>query len=145
MTHLRQYDPHMPKNILIDLNVILDVLLDRKGSEASRKILELQQLANHELYISAHSVTTFAYLLEHAKVPQDELLRQINWLLQTFSVVATSGTILTAAVQSKVSDYEDAVVEQAALVCNATIIITRNLKDFKDSAVKAVRPELYNY
>ena len=53
----------MPKNILIDLNVIVDVLLERSGVEASTNILELGESNDCLLYISAHMVTAFAYLL----------------------------------------------------------------------------------
>jgi predicted nucleic-acid-binding protein len=133
----------MPKNILVDLNVILDVLLERQGFEASRGILELQESAAYDLYVSAHAVTTFAYLLEHAKVSQPEIRRHVNWLLGTFSVIATTDEILKAAAHSRLSDYEDAVVEQAARACKASVIITRNTKDFKHSAVDALMPESY--
>ncbi|HTE22235.1 MAG TPA: PIN domain-containing protein [Candidatus Limnocylindria bacterium] len=133
----------MPKNILVDLNVILDVLLERRGFKASQSVLELQVSNSYNVYVSGHIVTTFAHLLERAKVPQTEILRHINWLLQTFLVVSTTGDILKSATRSRITDYEDAVIEQAALVCNATAIITRNIKDFRHSAVSAVTPELF--
>src|SRR5215471_16800754 len=122
----------MSKNILVDLNVILDVLLERSGFETSRSVLTLQESASYNIYISGHIITTFAYLLEHAKVPRAEILRQITWLLETFSVVATTNDILSKATKSHI-DYEDAVIEQAALACNALVIITRNGKDFSNS------------
>ena len=131
----------MPKNILVDLNVILDVLLERSGYQASQSVLELQQTEGHTLFISAHTVTTFAYLLEHAKVPRTEISRHIDWLLQTFSVVSTSAEILNDALESRITDYEDAVIEQAALECQASLIVTRNIKDFRLSAVSATTPE----
>ncbi len=132
----------MPKNILVDLNVILDVLLERPGFEASKDVLELRQSAAYDLYISGHVVTTFAYLLEHAKVPQSQILQQVRWLLQIFSVVATPSDLLKDATHSQVTDYEDAVIEQAALGCRAWVIVSRNTKDFTRSSVKAVSPEV---
>ena len=131
----------MPKNILIDLNVILDVLLERSGYQASQSVLELQQTKGHILFISGHTVTTFAYLLEHAKVPRKDITRHIDWLLRTFSVVSTSAEILKGALESRITDYEDAVIEQAALECRASLIVTRNTKDFRLSAVSTVTPE----
>lgn len=131
----------MAKNILVDLNVIMDVLLERPGYQASQSVLQLQHTRGHTLFISGHMVTTFAYLLEYAKVPQAEIHRQIDWLLQTFSVVSTNAEILKDAVESRITDYEDAVVEQAAVVCQASVIVTRNIKDFKLSAVPATTPE----
>ncbi len=133
----------MPKDILIDLNVIIDVLLERQGFESSRDVLELSELGGYRLYISAHVVTTFAYILEEAKVPRSEVLRHIKWLLQVFIIVPVDGALLKAALKSSLKDYEDAVVEQAAIICNASTIVTRNIKDFKDSRTRVLTPKEY--
>jgi predicted nucleic-acid-binding protein len=133
----------MPKNIFVDLNVIVDVLLERTGFEASSRVIESGELGNAQLYISAHMVTTFAYLLEAAKVPRPEILRHIHWILNLFTVVATDNSLLTTALKSRVDDYENAVVEQAAHTCGAAMIITRNVRDFRASIVRAITPEEY--
>jgi predicted nucleic acid-binding protein len=133
----------MPENILIDLNVIIDVLLERRGFESSRDVLELSELGSHRLYISAHMVTTFAYILEEAKVPHPDIRRHIEWLLRMFVVVPVDEVLLKAALKSRISDYEDAVVEQAAVICNASTIVTRNIKDFKASTAQVLTPEAY--
>ena len=133
----------MPKNILIDLNVILDLLLDRKGSDASKTVLELSEQDSHHLYISAHIVTTFSYLLEESNVPISVIQNHINWLIETFTVVPVDSTLLKHALKSRIIDYEDAVIEQAAIACGATAIITRNVKDFKASSLPALKPEEY--
>jgi len=143
MTQKQEYVTPMPKNILIDLNVILDLLLDRKGSDASRTVLELSEHDSNHLYISAHIVTTFAYLLEESNVPISLIQHHINWLIGTFKVVPVDSTLLKHALKSRIIDYEDAVVEQAAIACGATVIITRNVKDFKASSLPALKPEEY--
>ncbi|MHB1865193.1 MAG: PIN domain-containing protein [Candidatus Saccharimonadales bacterium] len=130
----------MKISILVDLNVILDVLLERPGYRVSQTILE-EGTNRYTIFISGHTVTTFAYLLEHAKVPNNEIKRNISWMLSTFSVVATSNDILNSALKSSIADYEDAVIEQAALDCKASTIVTRNIKDFAKSAVPALTPE----
>jgi len=143
MTQKREYVNPMPKNILIDLNVILDLLLDRKGSDASKTVLELSAHDSNHLYISAHIVTTFAYLLEEFNVPISLIQHHINWLIETFTVVPVDSTLLKRALKSRIIDYEDAVIEQAAIACGATVIITRNVKDFKASSLPALKPEEY--
>jgi predicted nucleic acid-binding protein len=143
MTPRLRYDLLMLKNILIDLNIILDVLLERSGFEASRDIIQLGEADGHTLFISAHIVTTFAYLLENAKVPKNQIAQHIDWLLQTSAVVPVDATLLQAALKSRIDDYEDAVVEAAAVACKASVIITRNIKDFKFSTVQALVPEAF--
>ncbi len=137
------YVKPMQENILVDLSIVLDVLLERSGFTAARKILELSVGDSHKVYISAHFVTTFAYLLEEAKVPLTQIHSHIKWLIETFKVVAIDNLVLKSALKSRVKDYEDAVVEQTAIVCNATTIITRNVKDFIGSTIPAARPEAY--
>ncbi len=133
----------MQKNILIDLNVILDVLLERKGFNSAQNVLELSESNDYRLYISAHIVTTFAYLLESAKVPDFQIIYQLSWLLGTFMVVPVDNKLLMDALKSKIKDYEDAVVEQAAIACNAAVIVTQNIKDFQASTIQALTPEAY--
>ena len=141
MTLKNRYTPTMPKNILIDLNIIVDVLQEREGVKASITILELGEVRGLSLYISAHMVTTFAYLLESAKVPSLQISQHLSWLLETFIVVPVDSTLLKSALNSKVKDFEDAVVERAALSCGASVIITRNCKDFTFSKIPVFSPE----
>jgi predicted nucleic-acid-binding protein len=143
MIQKKPFDLHMPKNILIDLNIILDVLLQRNGFEASRETLRLGETGDSKLHISAHSVTTLAYLLERAKVPRSEISRHIDWTLHAFQVVPVNANLLQKALNSRIVDYEDAVIEKAALACDATHVITRNIKDFRLSGVEALTSERY--
>ncbi|HTE22686.1 MAG TPA: PIN domain-containing protein [Candidatus Limnocylindria bacterium] len=90
-----------------------------------------------------HTVTTFAYLLENAKISQSDITRHIEWLVQTFMIVPTDEALLKSALKSRIVDYEDAVIERAALQCDSSAIITRNIKDFQLSGVEALTPESY--
>jgi predicted nucleic acid-binding protein len=133
----------MPKNILIDLNIILDVFLERKGFEASSDVIQLSESKNYNLYISAHIVSTLAYLLGNAKVPRSQVIKHIDWMLQVFAVIPVDGPLLSLALKSNVRDFEDAIIEQAARASSSSLIITRNLKDFKASTVEAMAPEQF--
>jgi hypothetical protein len=47
------------------------------------------------------------------------------------------------ALLSNINDYEDAVVAESEKVSGADYIITNNIKDFKNSRIKALRSEEY--
>lgn len=143
MTLNQQYAQLMPKNIFIDLNVIVDVLLAREGFELSRDVIKLGEQGNYQLFISAHMVTTLAYLLEEAKVQRTTVLKHVAWLLNTFTVVPTDAQLLWSATNSRITDFEDAVIEQAAAKANASVVITRNIRDFRDSIVLSQTPKQY--
>ena len=44
---------------------------------------------------------------------------------------------------SKIKDYEDAVIESSCLKNEIDYIVSRNLKDFKNSRIKAISPKEY--
>lgn len=137
----KEFVAPMPKNIVVDLNIILDVLLKREGFEASKEVLLLHEMSGNTLYISTHMVTTFAYLLENSGLPHEKVLYYVEWLIEVFSIIPTNHEILQSALKSSVHDFEDAVVEQSALACNASVIVTRNIKDYVKSIVPAATPE----
>jgi hypothetical protein len=50
--------------------------------------------------------------------------------------------ILKRALKSKVKDFEDAIQRTTALtIADMNSIITRNIKDFKESEVNAITPD----
>jgi len=48
--------------------------------------------------------------------------------------------VLERALDSKIEDFEDAVLEQSGCLIGAEAIISRNTKDFRKSAIKALDP-----
>ena len=61
-------------------------------------------------------------------------------LLSLFEVAPVTRAVLDGALKSQATDFEDAVVAAAALQAGAQAIITRNLRDFADSPVRAHTP-----
>jgi predicted nucleic acid-binding protein len=64
-------------------------------------------------------------------------------LLKIFDIIEINKVILEKALFSNLTDYEDAVVEISAKEKNVDYIITRNIKDFKNSQIKILLPEEY--
>ena len=141
MIQRQPYGLNMQTNILIDLDIIIDVFLERVGFKSSSDIIQLGEQETYDLYISAHIVSTFAYLLENAKVPRLEILKHITWLLQVFNIVAIDNVLIPKALKSNIVDFKDALIEQAALTSACQTIITRNTKAFKLSIVRSSTPE----
>ena len=126
--------------VLVDTNIILDVLLNRKPHvAASAQILAYIEESKLEGFICATTVTTIHYLLE-CSLEKQAARQAIQRLLHLFEIAPVNRPVLQEAVLSKISDYEDAVIEQAALLVQADVIVTRNTKDFKKSNVKAMDP-----
>ena len=126
--------------ILVDTNVILDVLCNRPDFvESSSKIWKYCELDKLEGYISALSVPNIVYILRKELDPQKtaSLIKQITMI---FKVVDLKSSDLKNAAEMFSSDYEDALQMCQASRINADFIVTRNIRDFRDSKVPAMKP-----
>ena len=126
--------------VLVDTNVVLDVLLDRKPfAEAAAQVLALVEESRIEGFLCATTVTTIDYLIGQALAP-DEARAALQRLLDLFEIAPVNRPVLEQALRSDVSDFEDAVLEQSARLVSVDAITTRNLKDFEKSSVTAFDP-----
>jgi predicted nucleic acid-binding protein len=135
-------------NVLIDTNVILDAGLNRIPFNASaQKILLLVADEKVNASITASSVTDIYYFLKrdyHDSARAKEML--INFF-NIFEVIDVTKSDYEKALSLPMDDYEDALLATCAKRRRIELIITRNLKDFAESPVKAISPDdfLTNY
>jgi predicted nucleic acid-binding protein len=123
-------------NVLFDTNVVLDVLLDRAPfSRAASQLFSKVERGELRGSICATTVTTIFYLTTKA-LDANRAAGYIQKLLDLFAIAAVNRPVLTAALESGVADFEDAVIDAAAHYADADAIVTRNGKDFD----RATRP-----
>lgn len=127
-------------NILVDTNVVLDLLLDREPfSECAARIFSLIEEAEVEAFLCATTVTTVDCLLTQSLSRQDSK-RALSQLLELFEIAPVNRSVIEEALCCRMPDFEDAVLACSASLVRATVIVTRNTKDFRYSPVKAVDP-----
>ena len=68
------------------------------------------------------------------------LLKELEKLLCLVKICSVNSTILQKAINSPITDYEDAVQHDYALAENLDALVTRNTKDYKNSSVKVYTP-----
>jgi len=125
---------------LVDTNIVLDVLLDREPfADAAARVFALVEESRIEGFLCATTVTTIDYLLGQA-LPRDTARTALQRLLDLFEIAPVNRPVLEQALRSRIPDFEDAVLEQSALLVSADAITTRNLTDFKKSSVTALDP-----
>ena len=127
--------------VLIDLNMILDVIQERPGLHISSSAV-LQLVVEEKLLavIPGHLLTTLYYITsKHSSKDQAEML--LDWILRYFEVGIESKVIFLRAQNMHFKDYEDAVAASVAEAEKCMYIITRNVKDFRNSPVKVLTPE----
>ena len=126
---------------LIDTCIVIDALQNREGfCDDAHKIF--LAVANKWFvgFLSAKSVTDI-YYLAHRYTHSDKDTRTIlNTLFQLFELIDTAGMDCRRAISSDISDYEDAVMVEAAVRSGFDCIVTRNIKDYNKSPVSIYSP-----
>lgn len=127
--------------LLLDINVLLDVALQRPGAPASARLLGLCG-RQHEAWLAWHSVATLAYLIERQQsaISARDFIRG---LLVWAEVAHTTRADALAALDLPMPDFEDALQTAAAMACGAHVIVTRNERDFKGSPAPGMTPEAF--
>lgn len=126
--------------VLVDTNVVLDVLEGRPAFvNDATLIFDRVERGVITGLLCATTITTIAYLAGKA-LGKQAANQQIRQLLTLFEVAPVTRAVLDAALASKTADFEDAVLAEAALGAGAQAIITRNLRDFAHSPVRAHTP-----
>ncbi len=126
--------------VLFDTNVILDHMLEREPHlDATEKLLSLVDIGAIDGVICATTATTIHYLTSKA-LGSKEAAEHLRTLLAMFDVAPVDREILRSALDVDFSDYEDAVLHEAALEAKATAIVTRNNKDFVRSTLPVFTP-----
>ena len=128
--------------VLFDTCVILDALQGREPFREDAEKLFLA-VANERINgtLTAKSITDI-YYLTHRLTHSDQRTREILMnLLSLFDLLDTTGNDIRQALLSEISDYEDAVMVEAAVREELDCIVTRNQHDYRKSACKIVSPD----
>lgn len=126
--------------ILFDTNVVLDVLLDREPfSTIAAQLFSKIEVGDLSGYVCATTITTVHYLATRA-VGADRAKQEVGKLLILFEIAPVNRSILEAALESKFTDFEDAVVHEAAVHVGAQGIVTRDIPGFKWAKIPVYSP-----
>lgn len=126
--------------LFLDTNVVIDYLAKRQPFAADAcRIMTVSYGQNWELCISSLSFTTIYYVLRK-QYAHKELLSLLADINKAFTVLAVDGNIIEQALDSAFLDFEDAVQYYTAKESNADVVITRNVKDYVNSAILVKTP-----
>lgn len=126
--------------VLIDTNIILDVLCKRPDFyEDSAKVFKLCEVGRISGVASAPSIPNIMYILRK-ELDAEKIKEILDNLFLIFSVADLKADDLKKAANMQFRDYEDAIQSACAARVKADYIITRNIRDFKESKVAAIKP-----
>lgn len=120
--------------VYIDTNVLIDYVCQRGNfAEAANRLMAYGCMGKVKLQASALSYVTTMYVAHKYDYQNvKETLRAISTFVD---VLDLQGSSVVEMLSSKWKDYEDAVQNHAAICANSDCVVTRNVKDFKDSSL----------
>lgn len=128
--------------ILVDTNIIIDALTGREPfRESAEQIFMLAANQLQDTYITAGSATDIYYLIKKHLHNTEQSKNTMSKLYQLFGILDVTANDCQDALLSNMNDYEDAVVSCCAKRNQMDYIVTRNIKDYKQSKVKALLPD----
>lgn len=134
----------MADKILTDVNVCLDLLLDRRPFvETSGMVFEYAEGNHIELFVSGISFDTLFYIMRPVMggYRSIKVLREFRKHLR---VAVVNENVVDRALKAGWKDLEDALQYYSALESGCEIILTRNKADFKkgsEGSLKLLTPE----
>lgn len=125
--------------VLIDTNVILDSILQRKPFQRdSEGVLKLCERGLLEGYITANTVTDLFYFAQ--KRLNNDGYSIVLPLLHFLNIINVSKEDINKALDIHSDDFEDCLQFICSKNVDCDYIITRNIKDFVGFSTKSFRP-----
>ncbi len=127
--------------ILLDTDVLIDVALDRRPhSDPASELLNRIEHGAEAAYIAWHSVSNLYYIVAPSLggVSARDFIVELTRFVD---VAATDTEDIRYAAELPMADFEDAMQVAAARACGARHIVTRNVRDYERSPIRAVAPQ----
>lgn len=126
--------------VLIDTNVVLDVLCKREGFyEDAARIMKYCEVNKITGVISALTIPNIVYIMRK-ELDAQKTRDVIEKLQLVFTIADLKSDDIKKALSMNFKDFEDALQSAYASRIKADYIITRNIRDFVNSKITAIKP-----
>jgi predicted nucleic acid-binding protein len=131
------------EKVFVDSDIILDLLSAREPHyKYAAELFSLADKGSLKVYVSSLSFANVNYILSK----QDSTIQSRKQLLKFKTLVfvlPVNDKILDLALTSDFKDFEDSIQYYTAIENGLTILLTRNLKDYKMAEITIMTAEQY--
>jgi len=129
------------KKVFLDTNVLLDFLLDREPfNDDVAEILEQSLTQSFQICVSSITITDANYIIGRAEGSK-AAHKKTKKILELVTVENVGESTVHKSSNSNFKDFEDGVQNFCAVEAKHQIIVTRNVKDFKESKLSILTPK----
>lgn len=131
------------KRLFLDSDVLLDMFLKREPFFFHTQILLIECIkGNIELRTSSLVIANIVYVLRK-QVGILKAKENLKNLFNSAKVLPFEFDAIETAISSDITDFEDAIQFHIAQKHNCDAIITRNIKDYKNSTIPVLTAEQF--
>ncbi len=130
--------------VLIDTNIVIDLLAQRHPFyDSAAKLFSLADKNEIVLFISSLTIANTHYILSGLKSTNEagEILRRFRLLVEIIPL--TDKIIDLSLNDTNFKDFEDGLQYYSAIENSQSVIITRNLKDYKAAKLSVMTADEY--
>lgn len=132
------------EKVLCDTDVLLDFFFDREPfSNYIAEVLNLCKEQQIEGFTTPVIIANIYYLLRKT-AKHEVVIDKLNQLLNIIDITEMNKSVVLNSLNSDFKDFEDALQNYSTVENGAiSVILTRNVKDFKQSELAVLTPETY--
>ncbi|HAA01622.1 MAG TPA: PIN domain nuclease [Flavobacteriales bacterium] len=129
--------------VFVDTDVCLDLLSGRQPFNAkAEQLFTLAEKGKLKICVSSLSFSNIDYILQSqfSKTDSRKIIGKFRTLV---SVLSVDSKIIDRSIASDFPDFEDAIQYHTALESGISILLTRNLKDYKKARIQVMSPDVF--
>ncbi len=134
----------MDYKIFMDSDVVIDFFTDRDPHvNPASELFELNEQGIIKIFLSAVSINNIYYIVRRF-LGHKKAVQVIESLTEMTEIIGTTKNEILQALKNDFSDYEDSIQYSSALtIQKLDAIITRNIKDYKNSKIAVMTPHSF--
>ncbi|TVR36674.1 MAG: PIN domain-containing protein [Cryomorphaceae bacterium] len=134
----------MAFKLFLDSDVVIDFFTDRAPhANPASELFDLNEKGEVVLYLSAVSINNIYYIVRRF-LGHKKSIDVVETLIEMTEIIGTTKNEVLQALKNDFKDFEDSVQYSSALtIKDLDAIITRNIKDFRNSKIAVMTPLLF--
>ena len=134
----------MAPKLFIDSDVVIDFFTDREPHvNPASELFDLNEKGEVALFLSAVSINNIYYIVRRY-LGHKKTLEVVEELLDMTEIIGITRKEIVQALKNDFKDFEDSVQYSSALTIEGIeVIITRNIKDYRNSKLAVMTPLNY--
>ena len=124
--------------IFVDSDILLDYLQDREHRTAAFELFAKIDTSPGPDGYTTSDVIGNVYYIARKTLSRERAVSVMKGLRKLLNIIPVTDAIIDQALESEFSDIEDAIQYFAALSYRIDVIVTRNISDYRLSAIQVM-------